>query len=300
MPKPATGVMPVDLGPLLGEMYGQSAMDAAIVETAIAVAKDFVDRPNYFTQVPDEVATHLANLWYRAGSDPRFPDRVKRAAMFRAVFGACDCAGADGEPQATQFQIARDAVLDAAMRYTKRTFDEGVESLKQAFRDRLSTLSEYLTTFSGTAVKASHAQTSSIFSTCVHVLQNDAVARAYGLPPAPEGAAWPLGGLYSGQGAQLIEAIAEKTRVAETSSFTRHQVLAAQRAAFAGAETIRATLELAADADVVPIIKTAFAWWTALQDAKPAPPEPQALKQTDTTVSGAETTIPRVSSIKPR
>src|SRR4051794_26379666 len=80
---------------IFGEMYGQWAMDVPIVETVMGVARDFVERPSYFTRVPDDVAILLEDLWYRSGSDPRFPDRSKRAAMFGAVFGACDCASDD-------------------------------------------------------------------------------------------------------------------------------------------------------------------------------------------------------------
>src|SRR5207237_1095564 len=123
-------------------MYAQWTMDGPIVETSLSVARDFVDRPSYFTQVPVDIANTLAALWYRAGTNPRFPDRAKRATIIGAVFGACDCGKSDERGYPAEFQIARDPVLDAAVRYTKRTFDEGRDSLFRAFRDRLITLRE--------------------------------------------------------------------------------------------------------------------------------------------------------------
>jgi len=276
-------------------------MDTLIVEIATAVANDFVDRPSYFTDVSDAVAQIIEDLWYRTGSDPDYPDRLKRAAMFGAVFGACDCASATGQQQqqTAQFGTARDAVLEAAVRYTQRTFDEGRQSLLRAFRDRLISLREYLTTFEGTPVRRFYTQTSRMFGACINVLTHPEIARAYGLPPAPRSDKWPLGGEYSGQGAQLIEAIAEKVMPAASELITRRQVLATQRVAFDGVRTLTGALteDLESDDKVEALIPTAFTWWTALQDAKPTNSEPQATKPASSN-AGPELAVVR-SSIKP-
>jgi hypothetical protein len=273
----------------LGIMYGQWTLDAPVVEIAIAVAKDFVDRPSYFTAIPDEIAGDLEDLWYRSGFDPHFPDRPKRAAIFGAVFGTSDGASTQDEHLPSQFKIARDAALEAAVRYTQRTFDEGRLSLLSAFCDRLITLREYLTTFNGTALSRLHGQTTNMFDTCVRVLKSPEVARAYGLPAAPDEWSWPHHGNYSGKGAHLIEAIAQTIMPDQSAPITRQQVLAAQRIAYEGAWTLDATLEADLTFNNIAlldaIIARAFTWWTALQDAKPATSEPQA-KQASSDVGG--------------
>jgi hypothetical protein len=271
----------------LGDMYGQWALDAPIVEVAIAVAQDFVDRPSYFTKIPDLVAKKLEDLWYRMGSDPGFPDRLKRIAIYGAIFGACDSATLQSDQPAGQFQIARDAALDAAVRYTKRTFDEGRLSLRAAFHDRLITLREYLTTFDGAATDRSYGQTSSVFSTCTDVLKSTEVASAYGLAAAPNTPNWPRRGEYSGKGALLIEAIARTTAADQSVLITRPQVLAAQRVAFEGARVIDAALQgdLENDDLLEQIIARAFTWWTALQDAMPMASKPQSTRQVSSDAS---------------
>lgn len=286
---------------IFGDMYGQWAMDIPVIETAMGVARDFVDRPSFFTGVSDDVAGVLADLWYRVGSDPRFPDSRKRAAIFGAIFGACDCFSPDDHTYTTQFQTARDAVLEAAVRFSKRTFDEGRISLLKAFHDRLITLREYLTTFDGVSVRRSHGETLSMFDACVQVLKSGEIARAYGLPPAPPKATWPLRGEYSGQGAQLIEAISEKIRPAEKDRITRQQVLAAQRVAFDGARTVNAALHgnLEDNEELeLTIIPVAFTWWTALKDVTPASVPPEHLGESDKNATLAEVAIQR-SSIRP-
>lgn len=284
-----------------GAMYGQWAMDRVVVETAIAVAQDFVNRPSYFTQIPDDLASVLADLWYRTGSDPRFPDRVKRATIFGTVFGPCDCAWNGNSSAPTQFQAARDAVLEAAVRYTQRTFDEGRLSLLRAFRDRLITLREYLTTSDGSSFRRSYTEVSSMFAACVLVLTNSEIARAYGLPPAPSRPAWPLLGDYSGQGAQLIEAISDKTTPADKDRLTRHQVLAAQRVAFDGARSVDAAMSgNLEDNDALDrvIIPTAFTWWSALRDLAPALPRTEEPAQADSRPLVAEKPVVR-TTIRP-
>jgi hypothetical protein len=273
-------------------MYGQWVMDGAIVEMAMAVARDFVGRPSFFTQVPDEIAAVLSDLWYRSGSDPRFPDHAKRAAMFGAVFCACDWPHGDERSYTTQFHSARDAVLEAAVRFSQRTFDEGRVSLRRAVHDRLVTLREYLTTFDGVATRRSYSETSSMFGACVQVLQSSEIARAYGLPPAPTIETWPLRGTYSGQGAHLIEAISEMVGPTEKKK-TRRDVLAAQRIAFDGARTVNAAVSgNLEDEDELEdiIIPVAFTWWTALKEVKSAEaPSPQVSPQVSQTEGSAPT-----------
>jgi hypothetical protein len=261
-------------------------MDGPIVEVGLAVAKDFVDRPSYFTGVSDKIAEVLANLWYRTGTDPRFPDRQKRATVFGAIFGACDCGKADERVYSEQFQLARDAVLDAAVRYTKRTFDDGRDSLFRAFRDRLVTLREYLTTFDGSSLRTTDGQTTSIFDDCVQILKDENVARSYARRPAPNKDAWPINGEYSGDGAHIIETITEVTNPPLTGTISRYQVTVAQRIAFDGGRTVSAAVDSSVNLDdkdkVNELIQIAFTWWTALQDARSAGGETLAGAQSET------------------
>jgi hypothetical protein len=99
------------------------------------------------------------------------------------------------------------------------------------------------------------------------VFQTDAIASAFGLPPAPKDN-WPLGGTYDGRGAALIEEISKRTPSELSTPVPQKKFLVLQRIAENGRQTLSGILQPVDpenDQAVKKLISYAYAWETAMR-----------------------------------
>jgi hypothetical protein len=257
--------MPVNIG----QMYKRWALDP-IIEAAKAVSVDFVERFLPYNRV--RTADELADLKSRTGNDPYWPDLSQRRAIYGALLGPSDSYQIPRD--ASPFHEAAAGLREAAIKYSERVFDTGEPMLRQAFIDEIETLQAHLNMLEGAAVNRGDAQTRAIFEAAVEILQDPAVARAFGLPP-PDNDEWPLETRnYDGKGAFLIDEITQVLAPQGTGHITRSRFIAMQRVANRGQETIDGVLAYDEDwteDQVKELIGKAYSWATALKALENAP-----------------------------
>jgi hypothetical protein len=239
----------------LAGLYQRSVLDP-IIQVAQAIALDSVRRPSQYRALPEKLAVILQDLRVRTGSQPEWPGSAQRAQVFASLFG----------------ETFRTLGLD--LRSAGRTFAEcaagaNLELLEDRVRDAAVGFRGYLRGLEGRAVAVADGETGPVFRSAVEVLQAEAVAGVFGLPPAP-GGDWPLDdatGTDTGSpdAAFLIEAV---QRTAGSSAqgllLTQHLLLLLQRLAHYGAMTIGAVLKDAASWNakdgVQKLARVAYGW----------------------------------------
>jgi hypothetical protein len=138
--------------------------------------------------------------------------------------------------------------------------------LRRAFLDTVSVLYAYLETITGSVLSRDWMELSSVFQEAQGVFQTEAVASAFGLPPAPQD--WPLAGNYDGGGAALIDEISKRTPNELSTPISQKKFLVLQRIALHGAQTLRGILTLGNNPSIDTVrelIGSAYAWETAMR-----------------------------------
>jgi len=271
MMSPTTGVPSTSID--IGEIYGRWTLDC-LVESATAVATDYVKRYRQYRGVPAEIATILADMRSRIGSDPAWPNTAQRAAINSPLLGPSDLQASTATP--TPFRDAAMGVRTAAISYSERVYDTGEPMLRQAFVDAARHFQAYLTTLTGSVVERAKQDTQPIFEQSTQILSNSGVSQAFGLPPAPKNS-WPLPqplqdqrSYLDGDGAYLMEEI---SRVLQPTGgpLTQQRFLTSQRAAAAGGRTIQLVVQGDQEATgdkLRGLIGYAYTWATALRDLR--------------------------------
>lgn len=270
--------------PLIADMYERWTLDC-VVEVVQAVALDFVNRPRQYRNVPDKspfpndpedkkinIAEILQNFWYLSGTDPNFPDLVKRQNIFSPLLGPSD--GMVGEHD-SQFHENSDALRERARAFTERQVTTGEDNLRRAFLDEVITFRSYLEPFVDNAVVTiGDTQTRNIFNEAVKVLLDDKVTGVFGRPPASLDN-WPLSakvngllvGSFDTNGDLVIKFITEALPTS-MGPIQESKFVVRQRIASFGAETIREVLSANLSPDPIttidPLIQLAYSWKTAL------------------------------------
>jgi hypothetical protein len=254
-------------GPAIARMYARWTLDC-VIESALAVANDYVKRYRQYSRVSAEAARVLADLRTRTGSDPSFPSADQRAGIYGPLIGGSD---AKNPTANTNFQNLAGAVRAAAIAYSERAVDSGEPMLRQAFVDAARNFKVCLSSLTGGVVELGESETANIFESSVRILSNDAVARAFGLPPAPA-SPWPLNGQLDGDGAYLIEAITGALQPSTVGTVPQGQFLTLQQVAASGAQLISHLVQSDLQDDLAQLITEAYSWATALaRSASPAP-----------------------------
>jgi hypothetical protein len=262
-------------GPAIARMYARWTLDC-VIQSAVAVASDYVKRYRQYSRVPGGTAKALADLRIRTGSDPSFPSADQRAAIFSPLLGGSD---AKGPTSKTSFQNLASAVRAAAIAYSERAVDSGEPMLRQAFVDAARNFKVCLASLSGGVVDLGESETANIFETSVTILSDIAVAVAFGLPPAPA-FPWPVDGQLDGDGAYLIEAITQTLQPSTVGTMPQGQFLTLQQVAASGAKLISHLVQSDPEEDPEQLITEAYSWAMALarlaQNSSAANPANQA------------------------
>jgi mersacidin/lichenicidin family type 2 lantibiotic len=243
----------------IAALYQRSVLDP-IVEVARTISHDFVKRPRHYRAVPENVAGILEGFRIRTGSNPEWLSATQRAHLFSPIFGAVFCSTSIGLRSASLAFAERGAEMEPDLL-------DGVRDAAVAFRG-------YLKAIEGRAVSSADSETGPVFRCAIEVLQNEAVAGAFGLPPAA-GGNWPLDGalkadVASSDGAYLIEEIQRALDLFYIRpTMTQHRFTVLQRVAHYGAMTIGGVFDEAAGCDsadqVHALVRNAYGWEKALQ-----------------------------------
>lgn len=237
----------------LAELYRRSLLDP-VVEIAHAVAHDAVRRPRHYRDVPDSTGRLLESFRSRNGNDPDWPSAAQRSALFAPFLTGAFCGGSLG-------------VWQAARALTKPGSDENNETLVQGLRDEVATFRTCLKTLEGSGLSAVDRQTGAIFSKTLSILQDEMIARVYGLAAAPA-RDWDPGVIDGGDAAALIQEICRSLNLWKAGlRMTQRRFLLLRRAAYYGALTISAILHSGKDDanGLRGLARTACSWEQAMR-----------------------------------
>lgn len=248
----------------ISDMYERWTLDC-VIELAQAIAADFVSRPRQYKDVRDSTPGNLADLWYRADTDPLFPGMKKRQMIFTPLLGPSD--GKRGE-HSSQFHMSTAALRERARAFTERQVETGEDNLRRAFQDAVITLRSYLVTLrENSVVTNGNTQTRNIFDRSAEALTDDKVTRVFGRTPSPADD-WPLAGTFDENGARVIEEVSKALQTS-VGLVPQSDFIVMQRIATFGANTLRGVLadpdpSSARLDDLDDLIQEAYRWKTAL------------------------------------
>jgi hypothetical protein len=244
------------------ELYGQWTFNF-LVDVAGAMANDFVERPQHYRKVPDDLTNVLSCFRSFPGAHPDWPDAEQRTAVFRNLSAAC---------------LAGAPLREAALLYVELATERNDELLLDAFRDTAVSFRNQIRPLDGQSLRIGCRQVSSIFNNAVKLFKNNEVVGVFDLPGAPEDN-WPLGGNYSEDGAYTVaEAIRalEGVAVARPRTFSLNRPLniamtlnkfsLLQRAAYHGGAAISQILTGTHEPDDLRgLLGNTYKWTKALQ-----------------------------------
>jgi hypothetical protein len=263
-------------------LYFFSTLDC-LVDMATWVAHDFFDRPHLYTDLDQpakseagsaSLASVLAALHAREGSDERFLSRAQRRQIYTALFGPSPHTMIDAD---SDFERLQRELVNACAAFAERVFDTSVDMLRERVRTTHRPFKEYLTGLQGSSVRWSREEALAILTEQVayRILRNRGVAAIFGIAQRPA-TAWPY--VDDSNGDKLVQEIwrqlmpsADMALIARGEPYpvplTRERFSNLQRAASTGTVAIRTVLDLREDGtndDLDRLITTCYTWGSAL------------------------------------
>ena len=228
-------------------LYFYQQLDC-LVDYAHQVACDFFRRPQQYLSLGDpliddhpSIAPDLAKLGARYGSNERIPSKEQRDAMFVPIFGESSTYMTDNQ---SDFLKQRDDLMDKAVAFAERAFDDGVEMLRDAVRFSHQSFKVWLIQRQGDSLdwstqKALAGVTENL---AYKILRNPGVAAVFGRRPPPK-QEWPY--VEDGNADLLIEEISKQLLVSMNShmAMTSGAINRRQRAALRGAEALATIID---------------------------------------------------------
>jgi hypothetical protein len=270
-------------------LYFYQQLDC-LVDYAHQVACDFFRRPQQYLSLGDpliddhpSIAPDLAKLGARYGSNERIPSKEQRDAMFVPIFGESSTYMTDNQ---SDFLKQRDDLMDKAVAFAERAFDDGVEMLRDAVRFSHQSFKVWLIQRQGDSLdwstqKALAGVTENL---AYKILRNPGVAAVFGRRPPPK-QEWPY--VEDGNADLLIEEISKQLLVSMNShmAMTSGAINRRQRAALRGAEALATIIDFTEN-DPDPdfkkldlLITRCYTWRSALKNI-PAEPVGQPGSET--------------------
>lgn len=244
----------------LAALYAYKQLDG-LIELARFVSHDFFARPQLYTRLDDfGVATKLARLRTRYGSDEDFLSLQQRDAIYTPLFGSQQ-PGVPGD-----FARTRDDLLEAAKAFAEWSQATGIPALRARVRTMHLPFKIYLERQAGASVAWSRKTGLPAVADEVAypVLRDRGVILVFGLGQPPDDA-WPY--REDANGEKLVEAICGWLDPDVARPWTPQGFGAQQRAALRGAEAIAAVLDFemgASDEDLDVMITRCYTWYAAL------------------------------------
>jgi len=242
-----------------------------IAELAYAISLDFFARPHlYVVTAKPSLGPAIAKLRARYGTDESLPDTKQRHATYDALFG--DRSSNDGTRQG-DFARLRDELIGASRAFAERTFDSGLEMLKDRVRKEHRLFKDYLLGLQGDSVSWSDGALANLTeATAYTILRSAGVSAVFGITSPPP-TTWPY--QRDPNGDKLVEEAAAKLGipVAPMPRLTRERISNLQRSAVGGAEAIAAVIDFDAKspaAALISMITKLYTWGSALNALAPA------------------------------
>ena len=260
----------------IGKLYGYWAFNF-MIDIARAIADDFVERPQHYRNVPEQLTSLLSGFRTQLGSHPDWPDGQQRIALFRVLGDVC---------------LAGVPLREAALAYVETATELNRDLLTDAFRDAARSFRDQIKTVEGQSLEISCHQIGLIFNNAIQLLQSDQIMRVFGLTPASKDENWPFAGPRKGEGinlaAELIRAL-DAGNVARTLlggptrelagtykpkpikiSMTQNKFILLRQVAWYGALAISGTMaDNDEQDDLLPLIGNTYKWTKALQKLIP-------------------------------
>ncbi|HSK46643.1 MAG TPA: hypothetical protein VLA05_01400 [Coriobacteriia bacterium] len=255
----------------LAELYRLWALNP-LVEIARVMSFDVPVRPQNYRQLTDETTAILSGFRFKMGTDPEWPDAFQRALNFKVL---------------CQVSLASPALREAALRYGDAANDHSRES----FNAVAVSCRSQLAPLEGHALSLLADRSRTIFQRAVTLLRDPAVARAFGVSPAPAGE-WPLSADFNGEAAYMVAELVRGLRVIAclggtykrinranptvrpfvpllTIALPQDKFLKLQRAAYYGSRTISLVMGDEQGPDSLDLTESAYQWTKALQGLVP-------------------------------
>ena len=240
--------MPIANHPI-ANLYLARALDPLIYVAGV-IARDFFERPQHYTEVPDDVTDILDHLRSSLGYHPQWPNPPQRNMVAGRIVN--------------RFAGEFAGIRRLAIQYEKRTADSGEAMARRAFKEDLKLVRSKIQPLEGVGLSKVAQIHAELLANASTVLQSKAVSDAFGVQKAPEGD-WPDGGIFNPQLAYLCESISQTLRPDQAIRQPKISVL--QRAGHYGAATIDGIVDeskAATDERFPDIVHNATAWAAAL------------------------------------
>jgi hypothetical protein len=227
-----------------------------LIEVARAISFDFFERPHLYDNIKElQTVSDLARLHARYGHDEKLLSYEQRCKIYDGIFTS-------GEHQ---FTGGRDALLQAAVKFSERVFDTGEEMLRAAVRDAARTFKAYLTTLPGTSLtwSVNTVLPELTDNTAYRILRDQGVRAVFGRSDLVA-AEWPY--QVDGTGDVLLE-MASALVATDGNRLNRDRVGKLQRLALRGAEAIATVIDYddQQDRDIEnQLILKSYTWYAAL------------------------------------
>jgi hypothetical protein len=242
----------------LGRLYQRWVLDC-VVSSAVAVSKDFSDRPNLYQDVDDNVADDLVSLQGRYGFDPNYPNDQVRKTLMRPLFGLSD--GRAFEDESSAFHETRAAVIEAARAFSENAQATGLRMLRERFLSALVPFRTYLSDREGVSFNKTEERMARLFAFSERVLRDKNVHVVFGINKDVK-VGWPLDSTDP-NGAKLIEKIVLQFPDLIQEQISLDRFVRLQRIASNGYESIVGLFDpnLATDNDTVDALIARFYAW---------------------------------------
>jgi len=212
----------------VAELYALSTLDF-VMEMASAVAKDFFQRSQAYSNVSDATAQKLIAFRSFLGSHPDWPSLQQRASIYRVL------------SQGNQLCSYSVGLRLAALNYSRRSSAEN-SPFAASVLDSAEAFQAYVRKHDGQPLRSGARQIRTLFRSSVAVLTDPALALVFRVKP-PEAARWPFdAGLDTG-GACLLENINDTIITKRKGRLSASLVFAKQRIAHYGARCMTQVLD---------------------------------------------------------
>lgn len=234
----------------LGQLYQQWALDF-VIEATRAVAQDFGKAPDKYRDLPDAVATALAQFRSKVGNDPEWPSFAERNAAYDAQLGEwfADAAAA--------FRVSVVTFVEKSSEATKGISSAAATVAIDAFRVHLEARAE-------SALQRRPGIATAMFQAAARVLRSPELAVVFGEHKSAD--SWPLDGGSDAAGANLVGAIARELFPSVIGRMTSYKFLLLQRVADHGARTLTHVLR---NSPLEEVMESAYAWCQAARELMP-------------------------------
>jgi len=247
----------------IARLYKDKVLDC-LVELAYKVSKDAFSRLHLYTNLGDPtLLVNLSNMWGKYGSDPLFPSKSQREAVYAPLFGS-----ADGSTSA--FVQLRDELGQAVIAFVENVFTSSEAVLRERVRITHRDFKEnFLLVVEGDTLTfyADDILSKLTEDVAYKILRNRGVAAVFGIA-TPPGANSPYD--TDPNLSKLVEEISKQLNYPDETGQTlsRQEFSNLQTVALRGAEALATSRDVtddSTDAEVDLLSRKVYSWVRLLE-----------------------------------